>query len=831
MELFRLFGSVMINDKDTIKALKNIDNKGKDTESKLDRVANTGLAIGAAIVAGATVAVGGMMKLAGSTAEAADRVDKLSQKMGLSKKAFQEWDFILSQNGMNIETLKGGMKTLTNSFDDLKNGGALATETFGRLGLSYESMAGMSQEQIFEATIKALQGVEDTTERAALANDLFGKSGAELAPLLNAGAGSVDEMKKKAQELGIVMSDEAIAAGVVYTDSMDQAKRSMEALTLGIGTEVMPMIQKLLDWFIANMPAIKDAAKQGFEKVGTAIGWISDHANVLIPVLGILMGSFLAIKGVLLAMAIAQAASTAATGLATAAQWLLNAALTANPIGIVVMAIAALVAGLIWLWTTNEGFRDAVIAIWEAIKGAFITAWEGIQVAWSAVAGFFQGVWDGIVSIFSAVGTWFATNFQAAWDGIVLIWGACAGFFQGVWDGIVGIFSGIGSWFGGIFTDAYNGVTGAWSSFNSWNQGIRDQQNAAWADFSTWMQGKFQEAWDWCVTIWDQAPGWFETIKTQIADAFSGVGDSIVSTFQSAIDFLAGLPGKFWQTATDAMQQFWDGIVAMKDNIVGSIGDVATAIIDKFKELFGIKSPSTVLFDIATNMVQGFINGMNANSMVDFISDMVKEMMAAMGGLIWPTDSKDITSSFGYRSAEETNGVGSTYHEGIDIGAGMGESVYAGGLGIVTQAGYNGGYGNSVMIDYGNGWSTLYGHLSEVLTSVGSLVAPGQVVGLVGSTGNSTGPHLHYSVYKDGVAVDPSTLGSYASGTNYVPQTGKYLLHQGESVSTVEENAKGKEINNRILTELKKLNDLMMQGFSLNLDGREFGRVVNGFVR
>jgi hypothetical protein len=193
IELFRLFGSVLIDNDDAIAALNKLDKKGQETGSKLQSMASKGLAIGAAVMAGATVAVGGMMKLADNTAAAADRVDKLSQKMGLSKKAFQEWDFILSQNGMNIETLKGGMKTLTNSFDDLKNGGSLATETFGRLGLSYESMAGMSQEQIFETTIKALQGVEDQTERAALANDLFGKSGAELAPLLNAGAGSVDE--------------------------------------------------------------------------------------------------------------------------------------------------------------------------------------------------------------------------------------------------------------------------------------------------------------------------------------------------------------------------------------------------------------------------------------------------------------------------------------------------------------------------------------------------------------------------------------------------------------------------------------------------------------
>jgi hypothetical protein len=111
--------------------------------------------------------------------------------------------------------------------------------------------------------------------------------------------------------------------------------------------------------------------------------------------------------GILMAMyagqAIAAGASAIATGVMTAAQWALNAALTANPIGIIIALIVAFVAGIVYLWNTNEGFRDAVIAIWEAIKGAIQTAWEGIQSAWGAAVGFFEGIVSGIQSAFASV--------------------------------------------------------------------------------------------------------------------------------------------------------------------------------------------------------------------------------------------------------------------------------------------------------------------------------------------------------------------------------------------------------------------------------------------
>jgi len=121
-------------------------------------------------------------------------------------------------------------------------------------------------------------------------------------------------------------------------------------------------------------------------------------------------------------------------------------------------------------------------------------------------------------------------------------------------------------------------------------------------------------------------------------------------------------------------------------------------------------------------------------------------------GLIWPVDGP-ITSGFGARSSP--GGIGTTYHEGIDIGVPEGTPIRAAASGTVIIASYTGGYGNYTCIDHGSGLSTCYGHQSGYAVSTGQSVDQGQIIGYSGNTGNSTGPHLHFEVRINGVAQDP----------------------------------------------------------------------------
>ena len=120
---------------------------------------------------------------------------------------------------------------------------------------------------------------------------------------------------------------------------------------------------------------------------------------------------------------------------------------------------------------------------------------------------------------------------------------------------------------------------------------------------------------------------------------------------------------------------------------------------------------------------------------------------------IWPV-SGVVSSHFGFRISP--GGIGSTYHEGLDIASSYGNPVHATANGRITQAGWVNGYGYLVEIDHGNGIKTRYGHNSAILVSVVDQVVEGQTISLIGSTGNSTGPHCHYEVRVNGEAVDPT---------------------------------------------------------------------------
>lgn len=124
------------------------------------------------------------------------------------------------------------------------------------------------------------------------------------------------------------------------------------------------------------------------------------------------------------------------------------------------------------------------------------------------------------------------------------------------------------------------------------------------------------------------------------------------------------------------------------------------------------------------------------------------------GQFAWPSTSSYITSPYGTRIHPVTGKLKT--HTGIDIGAGMGTSIFAAASGTVLISGWNsGGYGNYVVIDHGGGLTTLYAHCSSLLVSAGQKVSRGQVIARVGSTGVSTGPHLHFEVLKNGSHTDP----------------------------------------------------------------------------
>lgn len=269
------------------KELNSVGDTADKQESKFKKFGK-GVGIGMAVGVTAIVsATGAMVGLATKTSETADRVDKMSGKMGLSNQAFQEWDYVMGQSGMSIDTMKVGMKTLVEQMDSANNGSEKSTEAFGKLNLTWEDGTGKlkSQEQMMQEAIYALADMEEGSEKTALATDLFGKAGTEMLPMLEGGSQGIKDLTERSHELGLILNDETIGAGVLLGDTMDDVKGMFGAVVTEIGGQFMPLLQVFLEWVLANMPTIKNVIKVVFDVVATVVKAVGIALDAILPIL------------------------------------------------------------------------------------------------------------------------------------------------------------------------------------------------------------------------------------------------------------------------------------------------------------------------------------------------------------------------------------------------------------------------------------------------------------------------------------------------------------------------------------------------------------------
>lgn len=210
---------------------------GKSFLGKLGKVVAGGAA---AAFAGVSAAAAGLVSGVKDLAAYGDNIDKMSQKLGMSAEAYQEWDAIMKHSGTSIDSMTSSMKTLANA-------AAGGSDAFEQLGLSQEDIASMNQEQLFSATITALQNMEDGTERTALASKLLGKGATELGALLNTSAEDTEAMRQRVHELGGVMSDDAVKASAAFQDSLQDMQTAFSGLGRGLLSNFLPGITTVMD--------------------------------------------------------------------------------------------------------------------------------------------------------------------------------------------------------------------------------------------------------------------------------------------------------------------------------------------------------------------------------------------------------------------------------------------------------------------------------------------------------------------------------------------------------------------------------------------------------
>lgn len=176
----------------------------------------------------------------GEVASYGDEIDKASQKLGISSKAYQEWDAVLQHSGSSISALRPAMKQLDKAA--MSN-----SKAFEKLGISQKDLSKMSSEELFDKTISGLQGIKDESKRTELASSLLGRSYQELGPLLNTSAEDTQKMKDRVNELGGVMSDDAVKASARYQDSLQDMSTGFSAIGRNIATEFLPSCADVMD--------------------------------------------------------------------------------------------------------------------------------------------------------------------------------------------------------------------------------------------------------------------------------------------------------------------------------------------------------------------------------------------------------------------------------------------------------------------------------------------------------------------------------------------------------------------------------------------------------
>lgn len=293
--IFSLYGSIFIDNEKANTAIDQTTNKGKDSEksfaSSVGSMAKSAVKMGAAIVTGTTAAVGGLMALANKTADTADTFDKSSLRTGLQVEELQRLNYAAGQSGVELSTLEKSAKKLNDRLGEVSEGNSKSAEMFEQLGVSVKNADGTmrSTTDIYNDTIARLADMGDTAEATAIGTDLFGKAFTDMKPLLAEGSEGINELKNRADELGIVMSEDAVNAGVVFGDTLSDIKQALGGLFNSIMSSLIPVIQQVLDLIIQNMPTIQNLISTLAPILGNLLSSLlpplMDLAQAIFPIL------------------------------------------------------------------------------------------------------------------------------------------------------------------------------------------------------------------------------------------------------------------------------------------------------------------------------------------------------------------------------------------------------------------------------------------------------------------------------------------------------------------------------------------------------------------
>lgn len=454
------------------------DSKLEEFERGLSGLAATAGAVAGA-VAGAAATVFAWAK---NAAEAAETAVLEANALGLTAEAYQSLAYAAEQSGVSAEMLRASLTKAALSAQQAIRGNAELAGTFRELGLSAEEFAALGADEKLSVLADALAGVEEPGRRTGIAVQLLGEQGARLATLLGEGSAGIEALREEAVSLGLVLSNEAAAAGENFGDTLARVGLVVAGVKNTIGLELVPIVEEVVErfeeWFIANREILRAnlvgmlratsaavlAVFRGVWRLVEAVqavvdafgGWDAVLQSVRVILIGLV--GYQAIAGIRSLVATVQAAAAAYRAFGATAL-LANAKALAGPLAIGA-AIAALVLivqdfvtflrggdSLIGRFVERFAETDGVlgtVARWLLDLRDVIDNWPA---NWSLIVGYFRDLWqgavdavagmiEGLVAVASRVGSATRSSFAAVVGAIVAVW-------QGAVDAVSAVFNAI----------------------------------------------------------------------------------------------------------------------------------------------------------------------------------------------------------------------------------------------------------------------------------------------------------------------------------------------------------------------------------------------------
>lgn len=659
-------------------ALNYLALAGYDTQQMCDTlptVLNLAAAGGIDLAAASDMVTDAMSALGMGVDEAGTMVDQMAKTASTTNTSVAQLGEGILTIGATAKTVKGGTAELNTALGILANNGIKGAEggthlrnvilslqnptdkaaaCMEQLGLDvYDSEGNMrSLNDILGDLNTSMDGMT-AAEKSNIIGQIFNKTDLASVNALLANTGTTwDELQQSIVDSGGAAQQMADTQLDNLQGQITILKSALEGLAISFGELLLPAIKTIVGW-VQKFVDWLNGMDEGTKKV---VGTIALLAAALGPVL-IVIGKVVSAVGTIMTIVpkVAGVINTVKTAFAA-----LNTTMLANPIFLIIAAITALVAAFIYLWNTNEDFRqfwinlwenvkEVAIAVWEAIKNFFSAAWEAIsstaQAVWNGIKDFFSGLWEGIKTIFSTVveviKTIITTYFNIYKTIITTVLNAIKTVFTTVWNGIKTVVTTVVTAIQTFITTAWNAIkntvttvlnaikaviTTVWnaikSAVTSVVNGIKSTITSVWNGIKSTVSSVVNSIKNTVTTV-------FNNIWSGIKGTMWKIVSSIKEGFNNAISFITSLPSKALQWGKDMIMGIVNGI----KSCIGAVGDAVSSVANKIKSFLHFSVPDEGPLTDYESWMPDFMKGL-AKGIEDSKSMVAKAMDGVAADMI-----------------------------------------------------------------------------------------------------------------------------------------------------------------------------------------------------